>query len=162
MEKILVSACLMGDPVRYDGAAKLSQNPHLSRWQDQGRLLRFCPEIAGGFATPRLPAEIEPAATAEDVLAGQARILDRDGGDVTRGFLDGAQAALRAAKTAGCQHAILMDGSPSCGTEFVYSGRFNGETHAGFGVTAALFAQNAIQVWNEARIDDLAEALALK
>ena len=152
----------MGDPVRYDGAAKPSGNPHLLRWKNQGRLVGFCPEIAGGFAIPRLPAEIEPAATAHDVLAGQARILDRDGADVTRGFLDGAQAALKAAKLADCRHAILMDGSPSCGSGFVYSGRFDGETLDGLGVTAALFAKNSIQVWSEAQIDDLAKSLISK
>lgn len=149
----------MGDPVRYDGAAKPSQNPHLSRWQTEGRLVKFCPEIAGGFAIPRLPAEIEPKAHANDVLAGRARILDRDGGDVTHGFLDGAQAALRAAKTAGCCHAILIDGSPSCGSGFIYSGRFDGEKRDGAGVTSALLQQNGIQVWHQGQIDDLAGLL---
>lgn len=159
MEKILVSACLMGDPVRYDGAAKPSQNSHLLRWQTGGWLVRFCPEIAGGFAIPRLPAEIEPMADANDVLAGRARIFDSDGDDVTRGFLDGAQAALQAAKSASCCHAILIDGSPSCGSGFIYSGHFDGEKRDGSGVTSALLQQNGIQVWHHGQIDDLANLL---
>lgn len=162
MEKILVSACLMNQPVRYDGAAEPSRNPHVSRWQAQGRIIAFCPEIAGGFSVPRLPAEIEPNADANDVLTGAARILDSGGGDVTRGFLAGAQRALQAAQTAGCRHAILMDGSPSCGSGFVYSGHFDGVKHAGMGVTAALLAQSGIRVWDQGRIDDLADALSLK
>lgn len=160
MEKILVSACLLGDPVRYDGAAKTLHNSHLSRWQVQGRIVAFCPEIAGGFATPRLPAEIEPDFDAADVLAGRGRIRDTDGTDVTDGFLLGAQAALRAAQTAGCRHALLTDGSPSCGSGFIYSGHFDNVERGGFGVTSALLAQNGIQIWHQGTIDQLAIALS--
>ena len=159
MDKILISACLMGDPVRYDGAAKPVANAHLSRWRADGRLIPFCPEIAGGFAVPRLPAEIEPDADAHDVLQGNARILDSIGNDVTTGFLRGAQTALTAAKTTGCQHAILMDGSPSCGTGFVYAGRFDGTRKPGMGITAALLTSHGITVWSEASIDALAAHL---
>lgn len=160
MERIIISACLMGQPVRYDGAAKPSRNPWLKRWQTEGRLIVFCPEVAGGFATPRLPAEIEPKTDALAVLEGRARVMDAEGEDVTHGFLMGAKAALKAAKTAGCQHAILIDGSPSCGTGFIYSGRFDGATRGGVGVTAALLQQNGIRVWAHSQIDDLAAHLA--
>lgn len=159
MDKILVSACLLGQPVRYDGAAKACANAHLARWQAEGRLLAFCPEVAGGFATPRLPAEIEAGATAHDLLDGNARIMASDGSDVTDGFLDGARAALSAAQSAGCRHAILMDGSPSCGTGFIYAGRFDGSKQTGIGVTAALLAQHGIKVWSEGEVDRLAAHL---
>lgn len=162
MEKILISACLMGEPVRYDGAAKKLHNTHLVRWQAAGMLLPVCPEIAGGFATPRLPAEIEPEATAMDVLQGGARILDSQGNDVTDGFLQGARATLITAKNANCRHAILMDGSPSCGSGFVYDGRFTAKRRNGVGVTTALLVQNGIQVWSASQIDDLDNALSLK
>jgi len=159
MNKILVSACLMGDPVRYDGAAKLSTNMHLARWRDEGRLLSFCPEVAGGFGILRLPAEIEADTGASDVLGGHARIIDSQGGDVTDGFLNGAQAALTAAQSAGCRHAILMDGSPSCGSSYIYAGHFDGTRKGGMGVTAALLVRNKIRVWNHNQIDALADAL---
>ncbi len=162
MDKILISACLMGDPVRYDGAAKPVANPHLARWLADDRLIPFCPEIAGGFAVPRLPAEIAPEADAQDVLRAHARVLDSDGNDVTTGFLHGAQAALTAAQTAGCQHAILMDGSPSCGTGFVYAGRFDSTRKPGMGVTAALLTDHGITVWPKAEIDALAAHLATR
>ncbi len=162
MDKILISACLMGDAVRYDGAAKPVTNAHLARWQADGCLIPFCPEIAGGFAVPRLPAEIEQDANAHSVLHGHARILDSNGGDVTAGFLHGAQAALTTAQAAGCLHAILMDGSPSCGTGFVYAGRFDGTQKPGIGVTAALLANHGITVWSEATIDALAALLAAR
>ncbi|MCK4713269.1 MAG: DUF523 domain-containing protein [Marinosulfonomonas sp.] len=159
MDKILVSACLLGQPVRYDAGAKPSPNAHLARWQLEGRLLAFCPEVAGGFSTPRLPAEIEAGTSARDVLDGRARIMASDGVDVTGGFLDGARAALLAAQSARCRHAILMDGSPSCGTGFIYAGRFDSRQKAGMGVTAALLTQHGIKVWSEAAIDDLAAIL---
>ncbi|WP_456385894.1 DUF523 domain-containing protein [Profundibacter sp.] len=159
MEKILISACLMGERVRYDGAAKPVINAHLAGWRDQGRLLVFCPEVAGGFAVPRPPAEIEPDADAAGVLRGDARVLDRDGRDVSCGFLEGAQAALSAAQSAGCRHAILMDGSPSCGSGFIYTGRFDGGRREGVGITTAVLESHGITVWSEARINDLAAHL---
>lgn len=162
MDKILISSCLMGQPVRYDGAAKPVVNPHLTHWQAAGQLIVFCPEIAGGFAVPRLPAEIESGAQASDVLAGTARIRDRSGKDVTTGFLNGARTALNVAQEAGCRHAILMDGSPSCGSGFIYSGYFDGVKRHGLGVTTAILAQHGIQVWHQGEIDDLAITLSLK
>ena len=156
MDKILISSCLMGQPVRYEGTAKPVANPHLARWLAAGRLIAFCPEIAGGFAVPRLPAEIEPEAVGQDVLNGAARILDSDGNDLTTGFLNGAQAALIAAQKAGCRHAVLMDGSPSCGTSFVYNGQFDSTRKIGVGVTAALLMQHGITVWGQDQINDLA------
>ena len=161
MEKILISACLMGQPVRYDGAAKPSADPWLKRWQIEGRLIAFCPEVAGGFATPRRPAEIEPDASAAAVLRGAARVLDDRGRDVTQGFVDGAKAALKAAQTASCRHAILMDGSPSCAVSFIYDGRFGGRRIAGVGVTAALLSQHGITVWSQEHINDLAAHLGM-
>ena len=37
--QILISSCLMGMPVRYDGGSKRCLHPVLARWQDEGRLL---------------------------------------------------------------------------------------------------------------------------
>lgn len=162
MDRILISSCLMGQPVRYDGVGKLVVHSHLTAWKAEGRLIAFCPEIAGGFAVPRLPAEIEPNATAQDVLAGKARILDSDGTDVSAGFIAGAKATLSTAQKSGCNHAILTDGSPSCGSGFVYSGRFDGVRRSGLGVTAAALAQNGIRIWNQGEISALANTLSLK
>ena len=162
MEKILISACLTGDPVRYDGGAKTSANPHLALWQAEDRLIPHCPEVAGGLPTPRLPAEIEAGASAGQVLAGKARILDNAGGDVTRAFLAGAQATLALARQHACAHTILTDGSPSCGTSYIYAGRFDGSRTAGMGVTAALLQNHGIRVWNETQIDELAALLDCK
>lgn len=57
MEKILVSRCLLGQPVRYDGGVH-GPLSLLLRWQAEGRLVPLCPEVFGGLPTPRAPAEI--------------------------------------------------------------------------------------------------------
>ncbi|PLM43301.1 DUF523 domain-containing protein, partial [Klebsiella michiganensis] len=53
-DKILVSACLMGFQVRYNGSHKARLANALSRWQSEGRLVTHCPELAAGLPIPRL------------------------------------------------------------------------------------------------------------
>ncbi|EMA2557398.1 DUF523 domain-containing protein, partial [Klebsiella pneumoniae] len=118
--KLLVSACLMGFQVRYNGSEKAQLAATLSRWQQAGRLVIHCPELAAGLPTPRLPAEIL-GGTGGDVLAGRARIVESDGRDVTGHYQLAAWLALSAAREAGCQAALLTDGSPTCGSQFVYT-----------------------------------------
>ncbi len=138
--KILISACLLGHAVRYDGKDKLLCHPAIERWNEEGRLVTICPEMAGGMAVPRPPAEIENGASGLDVLEGRARVIEITGGDVTAQFVAGARKALAFAQDNGCRYALLIDGSPSCGSVAVYDGSFSGRKHAGNGVTAALFA----------------------
>jgi uncharacterized protein YbbK (DUF523 family) len=83
---ILVSACLIGENVRYDGDNSL--NGKIRRLMDEGSALPVCPEVAGGLATPRKPAEIR-VGDGHDVLAGSARVIDTSGADVTKQFLKG-------------------------------------------------------------------------
>ena len=152
MEKILISACLMGRPVRYDGSAKPLAHPALEQWEAEGRLVVICPEMAGGFSTPRPPAEIAGAKSGEAVLSGRAQVVDVTGADVTDKFLAGAQSALALAKANNCRYALLIDGSPSCGSMLIYDGDFSGTKHSGAGVTAALLRANGIEVFAPSQI----------
>ncbi|WP_406313032.1 DUF523 domain-containing protein [Streptosporangium sp. NBC_01639] len=152
MEKIMVSACLMGRKVRYDGAAKTSGDALLATWRQEGRLVPFCPEVEGGLPVPRPAAEIEGGAGGAAVLAGTARVLAADGTDVTRAFLSGAWAALATAQSLGIRVAILKEGSPSCGSLTVYDGTFAGLRLPGSGVTTALLERHGISVFGEDRI----------
>jgi uncharacterized protein YbbK (DUF523 family) len=158
--KILVSACFLGRPVRYDGSAKTLAHPALERWRAAGRLVAMCPELAAGFPTPRPPAEIERGESGQVVLSGCARVIEETGADVTDLYVEGARAALSLAQASDCRFALLVDGSPSCGSRFVYDGGFSGKTRAGAGVTTALLRQNGIEVFAESEIDDLQERLA--
>lgn len=160
MLKILVSACLAGFPVRYNGAAKTARDAWLAIWRGEGRLVIVCPEVAAGLPTPRPPAEIQLRRTGADVLGRQASIHDDSGADVTAFFIAGAQHALERARAEGCRFALLADGSPSCGSTFIHDGEFGGNRHAGSGVTAALLEQHGIRVFAESQIADLAAAIA--
>ncbi|TLP56382.1 DUF523 domain-containing protein [Microbispora triticiradicis] len=159
MERILVSACLLGRRVRYDGGAKTSDDDLLARWRAEGRLVPFCPEVEGGLPVPRPPAEIEGGAGGAAVLVGEARILTPDGADVTEAFLSGARQALAAARSSGVRIAILKEGSPSCGSLRIYDGTHRGRTTQGQGVTTALLELNGVRVFGEDRVPDAARYL---
>ncbi|MFI7310929.1 DUF523 domain-containing protein [Streptomyces hygroscopicus] len=143
MEAILVSACLRGVPCRFDGRHKSS--PECEEAVAGRAVVSFCPEVAGGLATPRRPAELV-GGDGHDVLDGTARVVEDTGRDVTEAFVAGARRALAAARQAGCTEALLMPRSPSCGRGVVYDGSFAGELVPGDGVTAALLERNGIAV----------------
>ncbi len=145
--RILISSCLLGAPVRYNGSAKTLLHDALDRWQREDRLVPVCPEVAAGLPIPRPPAEIEQGRDGSDVVNQKARILENTGRDVTDAFLSGAQIALDLARARQCRFALLTDGSPSCGSTFIYDGQFNGTRHNGVGATVALLAQNGIAVF---------------
>ncbi|MEW9532216.1 DUF523 domain-containing protein [Microbispora sp. NPDC049125] len=159
MERILVSACLLGSRVRFDGGAKTSGDELLAAWRAEGRLVPFCPEVEGGLPVPRPPAEIEGGAGGAAVLSGEARVLTPDGSDVTWAFLSGARQALAAATSSGARLAILKEGSPSCGSLRVHDGTFSGRAVPGRGVTAALLELNGVRVFGEDRIAEAAAHL---
>ncbi|WP_106586814.1 DUF523 domain-containing protein [Murinocardiopsis flavida] len=160
MEKILVSACLLGQRVRYDGAGKATAHAEVARWRAEGRLVSYCPEVAGGLPVPRPPAEIEAGGTAAAVLDGSARIITPAGADVTEVFLAGAHGAVRAARRHGTRIAVLKEGSPSCGVHRVHDGTFSGTTIDGSGVTAHLLRAAGVAVFSESEIDAAAAHLA--
>jgi len=153
VEKILISACLLGERVRYHGGDALVDHPTLRRWADEGRLVAVCPEVAGGLTTPRPAAEIVTRADGRRVLTSMGR-------DVTDAFDRGAQAAVDACRAHGIRIAILKEGSPSCGSRAVYDGSFSGRRVAGQGVTAARLAAIGVRVFNETEIDAAAAELA--
>jgi uncharacterized protein YbbK (DUF523 family) len=159
MKRILVSACLMGRPVRYDGSARTLVDRHLEAWRAEGRLVSFCPEVAAGLPTPRPPAEIAPGATAADVLSGLGAVSDVDGTDVTDAFLTAARLTVAEARRTGCRWALLTDGSPSCGTSFIYSGHFDSVRRGGRGLVAEALLANGIAVFAPTDIEQLAEAV---
>lgn len=160
MERILVSACLLGRPVRYDGRAKSHLHREiLAQWQREGRVVPLCPEVAAGLPTPRPAAEIEPRRDGSDVLRGDALIREETGGDVTDQYRRGAEIALETATANHCRFALLTDGSPSCGSIFIYSGAFDGSARPGQGVVAALLGRHGVAVYSEKQIDVLADAV---
>ena len=156
MKKLLVSACLLGDPVRYDGQAKKLQHEALEKLLKQKRVIAFCPEVAGGLGVPRAAAEIRGGDGAA-VLAGNARVTTCAGDDVSTQFVEGAQQALDLCRRLGIEVAVLTEFSPSCGSGTIYDGSFTRMHRAGDGVTAALLRAHGIRVFNQ---HQLTQALA--
>ncbi len=169
MTRILVSACLLGRPVRYDATSKLSGHDILTRWEEEGRIVPVCPEVAVGLPTPRPPAEIidaslnpgmfwngEPdAASGEHSPACDVKVVDNTGADVTDIYVRAAQYTVDLAVRHGCRHAVLTDGSPSCGSTFIYDGTFSGSKMPGMGTTTAALRKAGITVWLEGAIAEL-------
>lgn len=147
MGKILVSACLMGDSVRYDGGHSLIDHPMIQRWNDEGRLVKICPECSGGLPTPRPPAETQ---SKFPIL-----ITDRTGEDVTPAFLLGAEKTLERAKKEKVCCALMKANSPSCGNTQIYDGSFSGQLTEGSGAAASELLRNGIPVFNEHQLEDL-------
>lgn len=167
MEKILISACLLGRPVRYNGSDKASGAADiLNLWQEEGRLVPVCPEVAVGFPTPRPPAEIKSKdelnvdhIDGQDVIDGTATVVEETGGDVSELYIKAAHDTVALAKKHGCRHAVLTDGSPSCGSSFIYDGTFSGERISGIGTTTAALRKDGVTVWAETQIRELAALL---
>jgi uncharacterized protein YbbK (DUF523 family) len=136
MEKILVSACLLGEKCRYDGNDNLSEA--IKALGSKYDLVPFCPEVESGLGTPRKPVEI---------FHGMAK--RQDGSDVTSFFNDGAQKALNICKFLGIRIAILKDYSPSCGVRQIHDGSFSGRKVPGQGFTAQFLSLNGIKVYCE-------------
>ncbi|TCV67785.1 DUF523 domain-containing protein [Pseudomonas fluorescens] len=157
MEKILVSRCLLGHRVRYDGGAS-GPYDQLRQWLDEGRIVALCPEVAGGLPTPRAAAEI-PGGQGGQVLDGHAAVITTDGEDVSAQFLSGAYQALEQVREHGIRIAVLKANSPSCGNLQTYDGTFSGVKVSGEGVTAALLKRHGVTVFSELELAEAALAL---
>jgi uncharacterized protein YbbK (DUF523 family) len=152
MEKVLISSCLLGSPVRYNGVAAKVSSEIIDRWITEGRTISICPELSGGFGTPRPPAEII-GVNGFAVLDGFAAVLDDRGADVTRQYVAGAQSVLQLARSLNVRVAVMKDGSPSCGRTYIHNGQFRGVKKRGeVGVTVALLQRNGVAVFSERQI----------
>ena len=157
--RVLVSACLLGAPVRYNGAAKTVESEIVARWERQGRIVPVCPEVSGGLGTPRPPAETS-GGDGVLVLRGSARVVTDGGADVTDAFLAGARHAVALAREHDARVAVLKSNSPSCGTGWIYDGTFSGARVPGFGVAAAALREAGVRVFDESQLAEADAALA--
>lgn len=143
---ILVSSCLAGLEVRYNGTHRLDHR--ILKLIEENKAIAICPEVLGGFSTPREPAEII-GGDGDDVLDGKAKVVDRLGRDVTELYIKGAYVTLKKAQEVQATAIVLKEYSPSCGSSMIYNGEFNGTKVSGNGVTAALLKRNGCRVISE-------------
>ncbi|MGW8313410.1 MAG: DUF523 domain-containing protein [Desulfuromonadales bacterium] len=142
---ILVSACLLGLPTRYDGKAKRSQAV-LDYLKQQGLLpIPVCPEQLAGLATPRDQTYFH-CGNGHAVLSGEGQVVSASGRNMNAIFCHGARVTLQLARLTGCQKALLKERSPSCGVHQIYRGE---QRQAGTGITTALLIENGIEVISE-------------
>lgn len=109
--RILVSACLLGSPCKYNGGDNLC--PRLLELAQGHTLIPLCPEQLGGLSTPRPPAERK-----------DGRVITQSGKDVTECYQKGAAEVARLARLLGVEAAILKARSPACGCGSIYDGTF--------------------------------------
>jgi len=142
---ILVSACLLGLPTRYDGKAKRSQAVLDYLKHEQLLPVPVCPEQLAGLSTPRDKTYFH-SGNGQAVLAGDGQVVSADGRSMNAIFCRGAQVTLQLARVTGCRRALLKERSPSCGVHQVYRGE---QRTAGTGVTTALLIESGIEVISE-------------
>ncbi|HHV75749.1 MAG TPA: DUF523 domain-containing protein [Syntrophothermus lipocalidus] len=143
---ILISACLCGCKCTYKGTSHY--HPVFYKLYKEGKAVVACPERLGGLPVPRSPAEIV-GGDGSSVLKGLARVITKEGRDVTPCFLRGAKETLRIARDAGAIVAVLKSSSPSCGVGQVYDGTFSGNLRGGNGVTSALLKEYGLAIMND-------------
>ncbi|MCI8336285.1 MAG: DUF523 domain-containing protein [Peptococcaceae bacterium] len=143
---ILVSACLLGQNVKYNG--NNNYNQAVIDFLAGKDYLPICPESAGGLTIPRLPSEI-CGGTGVGVLGGTATVINQEGVPVTEAFLKGAKAIEALLEKYDVTMAILKENSPSCGVTAVYDGTFSKEKIPGMGVAAALLHSHGIPIYSE-------------
>lgn len=141
----LVSACLLGINCNYKGKSK----PSLKLLEEfkGGLLYPVCPEVMGRMKIPRPGAAIS-GGTGLDVINGKAKVINSEGVDVTKNFIEGAFATLEIAETIGAEEAILKARSPSCGCAKIYAG-FSDTLIDGDGFAAALLRKKGVKVRTE-------------
>ena len=141
MEKILISACLVGDNVRYDG--KNNKSPLIDKLLERYELVPFCPEVEGGLSIPRDKSE-----------RLNDKVFSEKKKDVTKQFAFGAEMAYNICLYLGIKVAILKESSPSCGVHEIYNGYFENRKIKGKGFTTQLLENKGIRVISENEIED--------
>lgn len=146
---ILVSACLLGINCKYNGDN--NKDLKVLEYLKDKEFIIVCPEQLGGMSTPRDSSEIIRL-DGDAVINGETSVITNKRLDVTRKFKLGANETLKIAKLYNCTEAILKEGSPSCGSNYIYDGTFTGKKRDGIGVTTSLLKHNGIKVISEKEI----------
>lgn len=151
MQKILISACLLGKNVAYNGGNNdIREYPFIQKLLKADALVSVCPEVDGGLPIPRVPVEL---------INGKA--INQKGEDKTSFFQKGAQKALQVCKEEGIKYAILKFRSPSCGSGVIYDGSFSHTFIEGDGMAAKLLKDNGIEVFSEKDLEKLEKILSI-
>ena len=142
----IVSACLVGINCKYNGGN--SRNEKVVELSKKEKIIPLCPELLAGLGVPREQTEIIEG-DGHGVLDGTARVVSRDGKDLSTEFIKAAEKTLEVARRKNATMAVFKARSPSCGSGMIYSGQFDGTLRKGDGVASALLKRNGIKVITE-------------
>ena len=134
--KILVSACLLGYNVKYNG--KNNYNEELNEFLREFDVVPICPEVLGGLKIPRYPSEIR-----------NEKVFNSKNEDVTEYFIKGAERVLEIANKNDIKVAILKSNSPSCGSRMIYDGSFSHKLISGKGILTKVLIEHGLVVLDE-------------
>ena len=143
-ERLLISACFLGRPCKYDGGHNALSEETLRALRERYSLVPVCPETAGGLPIPREPSERRGM-----------RVASRSGADVTAEYEAGARTALTLARRFGCRAALLKERSPSCGTGAIYDGSFSHTVISGDGTAAEKLRAEGLALYGESAVEEL-------
>ena len=146
--KVLISACLLGDNVKYSGGNNLTPELVTMLEKYNVKIVKICPECFAGLPIPRVPSEIR-----ED------KVFSKDDRDITEEFLSGAEKTYQIAKRKQVDFAILKERSPSCGSSFIYDGSFSGKVIEGQGLTAKKLSKENIIIFSEENLEEIEKYL---
>ena len=149
MEKILISACLVGENTTYKKTNNYTKDIELLKKHFE--LVLICPEVMGGLTIPRNPSEIKPCESGKI----STRVFDNLGKDVTDNFNLGANKVLTAKRYWNIKLAVLKDESPSCGVHQIHNGYFLNVLKSGQGITTRLLKSKGVKVYSEKEIEQL-------
>ncbi len=142
--KIAISACLLGDNVRYDGSNK--KNNEIIKLLANHEYIKICPEILSGFKIPH-----------EALERKNDKVYTKSHKDVTAKLNKGSAKALKLIE--GCDIAILKSKSPSCGYKKIYDGTFSNTLIDGNGIFTDMCIKNGIEIYTENDLEILNELL---
>lgn len=146
MEKVLISACLIGENTKYNGGNNFIKS--VEKLYPLCDLIIVCPEVMSGLKTPRSPSEIK-----------NGKVINKANKDVTSFFKSGASLITYIAEQNNVKYAVLKENSPSCGVHHIYDGTFSNNLVKGSGITTQELTKKGIQVFSEKEIDKLIEIL---
>ena len=140
--KIAVSACLLGDNVRYDATNRI--NHELIDILKDHDLIKICPELAANLSIPR-----------DRIERLNNKIITINNIDITKQLVEGCLKCLELIKDCDC--IILKSKSPSCGYKKIYDGSFNNILIEGNGLFTDMCLKQGYKVFSELDIELIKE-----
>ena len=123
MEKVIVSACLLGENCKYNGGN--NYDPRVEAFCRGREVIPVCPEVLAGLGIPRITIEIKDGV-----------VTRRDGLVVDAAIRQAVAQILEQIRDEDIVCAVLKARSPTCGVHQVYDGTFSGTLVSGAGVLA--------------------------